>query len=104
MRLAAKVDLTHKEIRDGLRKLGFNVFDTSKIGAGFVDLVVGGRGVTYLVECKTPNGRKTALQGLGEAQREFRDAWCGGPVIVAYSLSDVLYEIKMDCKKRGWVK
>ena len=72
MRLASRTDSTHASIRDGLRKAGFNVFDTSKIGAGFVDLVVGGRGETYLVEVKSPNGRKTALQGLGEAQREFR--------------------------------
>jgi Holliday junction resolvase len=104
MRLASKVDSTHASIRDGLRKAGFSVFDTSKLGAGFVDLVVGKWGQTYLVEVKTPRGRKTALQRLGAAQAAFRDTWNGGPVIAAYSLQDAIYAVNMHLKRTGWVK
>lgn len=35
-----RVDSNHSEIRSALRKAGFIVYDTSKFGEGFPDLVV----------------------------------------------------------------
>ena len=104
MRYAAKVDATHQEIRDGLRKAGFSVFDASKLGAGFPDLVVGKHGRTYLIEVKTPRGSKTAQERLGAAQAAFRDAWRGGPVLACQSLEDALFDIKCYQMKMGFVK
>lgn len=104
MRLAAKVDATHAEIRDGLRKCGFSVFDCSKLGAGFPDLIVGRYGVSYLIEVKSPRGRKTAEDRLQKAQIAFRDAWKGGPVLACSSLEDALFDIKCHQLKMGFVK
>lgn len=78
MRRAAKVDTTHGEIRNALRKAGVSLFDSSSLGRGFPDLVCSYRGYTSLVECKT------TTRDLNEPQRKFRDGW-EGTVIVARS-------------------
>lgn len=61
MRHAARVDGCHAEIRDGLRKLGHAVHDTSKIGCGVSDLaVVTRRNQRHAwVEIKMPGERLT---------------------------------------------
>lgn len=40
MRHAKRTDENHAEIRDGLRKLGHDVFDFSHVGGGVADLAV----------------------------------------------------------------
>jgi hypothetical protein len=39
-RYAKRTDRNHAEIRDGLRSLGYDVFDLSDVGGGVPDLVV----------------------------------------------------------------
>lgn len=78
MRRAAKVDDTHAAIRDALRAAGCSVFDASRLGDSFPDLVCAYRGYCALIEAKTgkrkPNPR----------QDRFAREWQGA-VIVANS-------------------
>lgn len=90
MAYAKQVDKNHGEIRDSLRELGFQVEDTSGVGKGFPDLMVGGvsrctgEGIIVLVEVKRRGGKLTGDQEV------FHDRWRGFPVFVAYDLGDVL--------------
>lgn len=79
---AKKVDTNHKEIIKALREIGASVFDTSSLGRGFPDIVVGWQGVNYLVEIKTPKGKPT------EQQINFFVKWLGQAVLVR-SASDI---------------
>ncbi|RCK72784.1 MAG: hypothetical protein ANABAC_1318 [Anaerolineae bacterium] len=55
-----KTDLNHTEIREGLRKAGYFVWDTHELGRGFPDLlVVSKAGVIVLLEVKSPRGKMT---------------------------------------------
>lgn len=76
-------DKNQAEIVKVLEKVGASVIDTSIIGiAGFPDLVVGFRGVNYLLEVKNLEnsyGRK----GFNANQIAWKDKWNGvSPVIV----------------------
>jgi hypothetical protein len=98
VRRAAKVDANHAEIRDGLRQIpGCKVKDTSNIGGGFPDLVVGLRGKTVLIEikdgAKVPSARK-----LTYAQREFCDNWTGGTIFVVESLEQATAVVMNEAK------
>ena len=70
------------------RKFGCSVWDTSRMGGGFPDLLIGWSGVCALVEIKDgtkpPSRRK-----LTPAEQEFKDTWKGGVHLVE-SLDDVL--------------
>jgi len=81
MRRAAKVDENQSEIVAAFRQLGCSVTDTSMVGQGFTDIVVGFKGahgpVTVLVEikdgAKPPSARKlTGAQKIWH--REFQGA------------------------------
>lgn len=74
-----KPDTTQAEIVAYLRGIGCTVEITSAVGRDFPDLVVGFCGRTFLVECKTTNGK------LSAGQRAWHTAWRGGPVITATS-------------------
>lgn len=104
MRYARRKDTTHKDIADGLREIGFSVADTSALGNDFPDLVIGRFGVDAKVECKSPKGKKTAEDRLSEGQRDFKDEWRGAPVIVAYTLEDVLFKFNLLMKRNHWSK
>lgn len=91
MSYAKRKDTTHKGIADGLKAAGFSVADTSRLGDDFPDLVIGKHGIDAKVECKTPRGNKTAEERLTDGQTGFKDQWKGAPVIVAYTLEDVLF-------------
>jgi hypothetical protein len=75
MRRAARVDANQGEVIDALRKAGASVL---VIGQP-VDLLVGHRGVTLLMECKNPQSRY-GKAGANDNQRSFMEAWTGGPV------------------------
>jgi Holliday junction resolvase len=78
---AAKVDANQKEIVAALRKVGATVSSTATIGKGFPDLIVGFRGVNYLLEVKTgtkpPSERK-----LTPDQVLFHAKWTGQIAVV----------------------
>lgn len=90
-------DSTHKAIAAELRLMGFSVADTSQLG-GFVDLVVSRWGFTIIVECKTPEGRKTAAERLREAQSDFASQWKGA-ICAAYTADDVVLAFYRELKK-----
>lgn len=74
-----------------LRKSGFHVMHTHMIGNGAPDLVVSGYHrdlgaiCALLVEVKNKNGKLT-----DDEQRWHNNYPAGGPLIVAYSVDDVL--------------
>lgn len=69
-------DGNHKEITQVLEKIGCSVYDASRVGGGFPDLVVGRAGKCYLLEVKTPSGK------LNLKQKRFRDSWRGNYAVV----------------------
>lgn len=81
MRRAAKVDGNHSEIIKALRQIGASVADTSRMGQGFPDAVVGFRGRNFMLEFKdgrlSPSRRK-----LTEDEKRFHEGWCGSVHVV----------------------
>ena len=96
VRRAAKIDRNQPEIVAALRAAGASVEPCHAVGAGFPDLVVGFRGVNYLIEVK--DGRKPPSdRKLTPAQRSWHAAW-RGQVYVAENVDDALSIIGI---KRG---
>jgi len=102
----AKRDATHAPIVKGLRALGWSVVESHAVGGGFPDAIVGGRGLTHLLEFKRPGvaGRKRgAVQAAtNEAQARFADEWRGGPVHVVSSLDEALAALKAATDGEGF--
>lgn len=76
MAYARKVDLNHKEVVNALRLAGASVYDTSRCGKGFPDIVVGYKGHTVLVEIKS--GEKKPFT---PDQLQFMANWRGSAVV-----------------------
>ena len=83
MRRAARTDANQPWILEALRKVGARVYYIKEP----VDLLVGFRGQTYLLEIKTPDGRMT------KSQQDFLDTWNGGPVSVVSTLDELFAAI-----------
>ena len=83
MRLKARVDNTHAEIREVFRgEFNFSWLDLHTVGAGCPDGILGcPPGVNVLVECKSPRGRLT------DRQVEFHSRWLG-PIVVLKSAAE----------------
>lgn len=75
MTYAKRVDLNHQEVVKTLRSLGASVFDASRMGQGFPDLVVGYNHQTVLVEIKSGEAKK-----FTQAQLKFMSDWRGSSV------------------------
>lgn len=73
---AANTDTSQKPIVDALRQIGASVQVTSGVGKGFPDLVVGWRGKTFLLECKT------GADKLNQMQQDWHAAWAGHVAVV----------------------
>ena len=102
MRLASRKDERQAVIFSELREMGFAVADTSNVGNGFGDAVISKHYVNAILEIKTPKGLKTALQRLRPSQIEFHANW-KGPIITAYTASEVSFEFNLLLKRRqGW--
>jgi hypothetical protein len=82
MRYAAKKDLNHNDIGDGLRADGWSVLDLSRAGGGVPDMAIGKPGIAVLVEIKRDEKQK-----LTEKEQKMRDNW-EGPYILTSSLED----------------
>ena len=78
---AAKVDANQPEIVKALRKAGASVSPTHAAGSGFPDLVVGFRGVNYLIECKD-GSRPPSARKLTPDQEKWHGTWLGTVHIV----------------------
>lgn len=83
-RRAAKRDASEPEVVAALEQLGFSVCRLDQP----VDLLVGFRGRTHIVEVKT--GTKGYGKGLNENQQIFADNWRGSPVVTLRSRDDAL--------------
>ena len=72
-----KTDSNHKELMDMIRKIpNASVFSTHTLGKGFPDIVIGYKGLNYLVEIKDGNKPKSA-QKLTADEIKFHDSWKG---------------------------
>ncbi len=91
MRYAAKTDINQKPMVTQIRRAGFHVHPTHRLGDGFPDLVVTGYSMklrtvaALLVEVKRDG------EGLTEAEKEFHEGYpLDGPLIIARHAEDVL--------------
>ena len=97
MRRAARRDTLEGDIVQALRSVGASVTRINEAGAP--DLLVGFRGVTYCLECKTPKRKdgkaQTRASGteLTPAQVRWRESWRGGPAVVVRSMTDALQAV-----------
>jgi len=93
---SAKKDDNQDEIVEALRKAGCSVAITSHAHSGFPDIVVGFRGVNYLIEIKDGN-KYPSQQKLTEAQVKFHDTWFG-QISVANSVEQALKAVGISGK------
>ena len=71
MRWNAQTDANQPEIVEVLRRVGAKVKPLHRVGGGCPDILVGFRGVLYLMEIKTDKGK------LNELEQKFYDTWDG---------------------------
>jgi Holliday junction resolvase len=95
-----KRDEFHSQIALELSEAGFSVLDLSRVGGGCPDLLIARNGVIAMVEIKTAIGRKAPLERLKPNQTEFHAGW-KGPIITAFTASQVLYEFNLLIKRRA---
>lgn len=86
-RLPHKRDRNQPEIVSAFESMGCTVFDSSAMGNGFPDLVVGMPGKSLLVEVKMPKGKFTT------DQVRFFKSWAGQYDSVS-SVNDVIDLVK----------
>jgi hypothetical protein len=87
---AKRVDSNQKEIVKVFKDLGCSVFDTSRIGQGFPDLVIGKNQKTVLVEIKSSD--KAAYT---TAQNLFMMNWRGSTVVRINDIDGVIRLVKL---------
>lgn len=80
MRLRARTDANHSDIVEFFRQAGASVFDASRLGRGFPDLVIGYQHRTVLVEIKD-GAKSPSRRTLTDDQQAFMRSWRGGPVV-----------------------
>ena len=66
-----KPDANQADIVEALRKVGAKVYDASRVGGGFPDIIVGYKSCLYALELKTSSGKLTA------DQKKFHTEWTG---------------------------
>lgn len=76
MRKYGKVDDAQAPIVRALRQCGASVQSIASVGLGVPDVLVGVRGVNYLLEIKTGG------EGLTVAETEWHHSWRGGVCVV----------------------
>ena len=98
-RSVCRKDGNHNEIVGALITLGCSVRDTSAVGNGFPDAVVGFMGMNFLVEIKNPK-TQYGKTGLSKLQQEFADEWRGGPVVILWTQDQAAAWVK---ERRRWI-
>jgi hypothetical protein len=83
----SRKDGNHTTLADVYLELGCSVSDTSALGAGFPDAVVGCAGITDVVEFKMPEG------SLEPSQKTFIDKWRGSKVWVIQDRDSVIAHV-----------
>lgn len=84
-----RTDRNHAEIINALRKIpNLSVFSTHEVGKGFPDIVVGYKGINYLIEIKDGNKPPSARK-LTDAELQFHSNW-RGQIKIVNNLDEVL--------------
>jgi hypothetical protein len=92
VRRAARVDATQPEIVDALRAAGATVWFIQVP----VDLLVGFRGKTMLIECKSKAGKRAPKpKAHTPLQRDFMATWNGGPVATVCDVEGALRALEV---------
>jgi len=81
MRKAAKIDDNQKAIVNVLRQIGASVQSLAATGKGVPDLLIGYRGINYLMEIKDGN-KVPSAQKLTIDQEHWHSLWRGSVHIV----------------------
>jgi hypothetical protein len=92
MRRRARVDANQQEIVAALRHVGATVIHTHMVGSGFVDIVVGFRNSTFLLELKD-GSKPPSRRALTEDEFALHTTWRGGPLVVVSSVDEALEAI-----------
>ena len=93
MRRLGHLDKNHAEIVKALRSVGCSVLSLASVGSNVPDLLVGYRGVTYLLEVKRGDGLEAntlAKKVRLRDQAEWREKWRGGPALEVRSVAEAL--------------
>lgn len=97
MRRQAKTDANQAEIVAALRRVGASVQPLHAVGNGCPDLLVGFRGLNYLLEVK--DGKKPpSARGLTPDQEIWHLAWWGQRAVVE-SVDEALAAIGLNIQK-----
>jgi len=88
MRRAAAVDANQPSVVDTLRRAGCVVECLHSVGGGVPDLLVGRRGVVYLLEVKD-GSKPPSKQALTDDQKAWHAMWAAFGVRVQVVRSDV---------------
>ena len=86
---AKKTDANQASLIAILREVGATVVDLSAVGKGCPDLLVGFRGVTYLLEVKNVKGKNRTTRD----QDIFYAWWRGAPVAIVRTADEALQAI-----------
>jgi hypothetical protein len=76
MRKAAKTDSNQNDVVNALRRFGASVQSLAATGKGVPDLLVGYRGINYLIEVKDGN-KPPSARLLTEDQLRWHQNWLG---------------------------
>lgn len=87
-------DANHDEIVKALEKEGFSVVNTSCVGGGFPDLVVGYLGRTFLLEIKDGSA-PLKQRALTDKEQKFHGSW-GGHAAVVSSVKEAIEAIRRE--------
>lgn len=87
-RYAARVDDNQKRIVQDLRSVGCSVTPLHMVGKGFPDIVVGYRGVNYLIEIKDGN-KSPSQRRLTPDEFRWHARW-NGQVAIAKNSDEAL--------------
>lgn len=79
--MTKRVDANQKEIVTALRAVGASVSLTHTLGRGFPDLVVGFRGINYLMEIKD-GSKPESKRKLTPDETLWHAAWAGQIAII----------------------
>jgi Holliday junction resolvase len=79
---ARRIDNTQTEIVKALRDNGRDVIVVN----GVFDLVVGHKGMTFILDCKT----KETRHKLTPSQEKWLKEWTGGPICIVYTPQEAL--------------
>jgi len=91
MRRAARQDDNHGQVREAFEKAGCTVEDTSGVGGGFADLLVGKAGKLVMVEVKD-GAKSPSRRQRTEDEERFAEKWrqAGIEVVLVETLEQAI--------------